>query len=120
MADRKLVSFMVVSGEPEKLYMSIITAIGFASGGSPVYMFFTMDGLKAVSKRSSEIVLPNQKPLSYYVENLIDMGEVELSACEFGMRVKGVRHEDLIEGVKVSGVSEFSYKSSDSANVFVF
>ncbi len=115
-------SFFMISGDPEKLYMGVITAIGYVSGGSDVYMFFTMDALKAVSKENEKITLNNAKPLSYYLDNLLELGEdnVELAACEFGMRVKGIEEKDLMPKVKVSGVSEFAFKSSGSKSVLVF
>ncbi len=110
----------MISGEPEKLYMGFITAIGYVASGNRVYMFFTMDALKGVTKEAEKIVLPNAKPLKYYIDNLLDMGDVEISACEFGMKVKGIREEELIQGVKISGVSEFALKSSESKGVLVF
>ncbi|BBG24944.1 DsrE family protein [Sulfuracidifex tepidarius] len=115
-------SFFMVSGDPEKLYMGIITAIGYVSGGSEVYMFFTMDALKGVSRENEKVLLNNAKPLSYYVDNLMELGEdsVELAACEFGMRVKGIQEKDLIPKVKVSGVSEFAFKSAESKSILVF
>ncbi|EZQ07068.1 peroxiredoxin [Candidatus Acidianus copahuensis] len=116
-------AFFIISGEREKLYMAFITAIGYVSAGSKIYMFFTMDGLNGITKKGlEEIKLENVKPLKYYVDNLIELGEndIELAACEFGMKVKGIGEEDLIQGVKVSGVSEFAYKSSTAKSILVF
>lgn len=115
-------SFFMISGDIEKLYMGFITAIGYVSAGSRVYMFFTMDALKGVTKESEKLVLHNAKPLKYYIDNLLELGEseVELAACEFGMRVKGINESDLLPSVKISGVSEFALKSSDSKAVLVF
>lgn len=114
--------FMVESGDVERLYMAYITAIGFASAGNKVYMFFTMDGLKGVTKEMEKIQLPNVKPLSYYFKNLIELAgeDIEITACEFGMKVKNISHEDLVENVKVGGVSEFALKSSEAKAVLVF
>ncbi|EWG06435.1 MAG: hypothetical protein ASUL_09639, partial [Candidatus Aramenus sulfurataquae] len=47
-----LYSFFMISGEPEKLYMGFITAIGYVASGNRVYMFFTMDALKGVTKEA--------------------------------------------------------------------
>jgi predicted peroxiredoxin len=115
-------SFFMVSGDLEKLYMGIITAIGYLSGGSEVYMFFTMDALKSLTKENEKMLLNNAKPLSYYLNSLIELGEesLEIAACEFGMRVKGIKEEDLMPKVKVSGVSEFAFKSSNSKSILVF
>lgn len=115
-------AFMMISGEPEKLYMGFITAIGYASAGNQVYMFFTMDALKGVTKEAEKIVIGKEKPLKYYIDNLIELAEdnVELAACEFGMKVKGIKEEDLLPKVKVSGVAEFSLKSSEAKAVLVF
>ncbi|AHC52070.1 peroxiredoxin [Sulfolobus acidocaldarius SUSAZ] len=117
-----LYSFFMISGELEKIYMGFITAIGYASAGSKVYMFFTMDALKALTKESEKMALPNAKPLKFYIDSLIELGEndVEIVSCEFGMRVKGYRKEDLLPFVKISGVSEFALKSSESKAVLVF
>ncbi|QGA55295.1 peroxiredoxin [Sulfolobus sp. E5-1-F] len=117
-----LYAIMVISGEAEKLYMAYITAIGYASSGNKVYMFFTMDGLRGVTKEIEKIQLPNVKPLSYYYENLIELGgdDIELAACEFGMKVKNVDHERLLDKVKVSGVSEFALKSSEAKATLIF
>ena len=114
------VVIMMVSGEPEKLYMGIITAIGYASGGNKVYMFFTMDALKALTEEGEKIVLPNAKPLKYYLDNLIELAgdDLELVACEFGMKVKGV--EKFAYPIKISGVSEFALKSSQAKISLVF
>jgi predicted peroxiredoxin len=111
----------MISGDLEKLYMGFITAIGYVSAGSKVYMFFTMDALKGVTKESEKLTLQNAKPLKYYIDNLLELGEeVELAACEFGMKVKGIDEKDLLPNVKISGVSEFAYKSSESKAVLVF
>ncbi|TRM79461.1 peroxiredoxin [Sulfolobus sp. B5] len=119
---REQYSFFMVSGELEKLYMGFITAIGYVSAGSRVYMFFTMDALKALTREVEKISLPNAKPLKYYIDNLLELGEddVEIVACEFGMKVKGIKEEDLLFKVKISGVSEFALKSSESKAVLVF
>ncbi|AWR98024.1 peroxiredoxin [Acidianus sulfidivorans JP7] len=115
-------SFFMISGDPEKLYMGYITAIGYVSSGNKVYMFFTMDALKGVSKDSEKIVIGKEKPLKYYIDNLLELGEddVEIAACEFGMKVKGIKEEDLLPKVKISGVSEFALKSSESKAILVF
>ncbi|ACP39010.1 DsrE family protein [Saccharolobus islandicus] len=117
-----LYAIMVISGEDEKLYMAYITAIGYASSGNKVYMFFTMDGLRGVTKEIEKIQLPNVKPLSYYYKNLIELGgdDIELTACEFGMKVKNVNHERLLDKVKISGVSEFALKSSEAKATLIF
>lgn len=47
-------AIMMVSGDNEKIYMGIITAIGLVSGGNKVYMFFTMDALKALTPESEK------------------------------------------------------------------
>ena len=114
--------FMVVSGDTSRLYMAYITAIGYVSSGNKVYMFFTMDGLKGVTKEMEKIQLPNVKPLSYYFKNLIELAgeDVEITACEFGMKAKNVSHEDLLENVKVGGVAEFALKSSEAKAVLIF
>ncbi len=36
------------------------------------------------------------------------------------MKVKGISESDLLPNVKISGVSEFAFKSSDSKAVLVF
>lgn len=115
-------AFFMISGDVEKLYMGFITAIGYVSAGSKVYMFFTMDALKAITKEVEKITLPNVKPLKYYIDNLFELGEedVEIAACEFGMKVKGIKEEDLLPKVKISGVSEFALKSSEAKAVLVF
>ncbi|MEM3857654.1 MAG: DsrE/DsrF/DrsH-like family protein [Thermoprotei archaeon] len=118
MAD--LCAIMVVSGEPEKLYMAYITGIGMAASGLNVYMFFTMNGLKGVTKEGQKIAIPAQKPLGFYSENLVDMGGVELAACSFGMSVMNVSKQELIENVKVSGVTEFAIKSASAKVSLVF
>lgn len=114
---------MVLSGDPERLYMAFVTAIGVVSAGGRVYMFFTMDGLKGVTEESGAIMLPDAKPLRFYVDSLQELsedGEVELAACEFGMQVKQVHKDKLIPNVKVSGVVEFAFKSSESKSTYVF
>lgn len=115
-------AFFMISGDPEKLYMGYITAIGYASAGNEIYMFFTMDALKGVTKEAEKVVLGKEKPLKYYIDNLLELAEdnIEIAACEFGMRVKGVKEEDLLPKVKISGVSEFALKSSESKAVLVF
>lgn len=114
------VAIMMVSGEYEKMYMGIITAIGYASSGNRIYMFFTMDALKALTEENEKIVLPNAKPLKYYLDNLIELGgdDLEIAACEFGMKIKGI--EKLVYKVKVSGVSEFAMKSNEAKIVLIF
>ncbi len=118
----ELYSFMVLSGEPERIYMAFITAIGIVTLGGKVYMFFTMDGLKGATRQVDDIALPNAKPLRYYVDNLMGLGggDVELAACALGASVKAVSKEELLPGVKVSGIVEFSTKSSVSKATFVF
>ncbi|MBB5254171.1 DsrE family protein [Sulfurisphaera ohwakuensis] len=115
-------AIMMVSGEEEKIYMGIITAIGLVSGGNKVYMFFTMDALKALTKENEKIMLNNAKPLKYYMDNLIEMGEedVEIAACEFGMKVKGITEDQFIYKVKQSGVSEFALKANEAKGVLIF
>ncbi|MCL5788745.1 MAG: DsrE/DsrF/DrsH-like family protein [Candidatus Marsarchaeota archaeon] len=113
-------TIMVVSGELHRLYMSYITAIGLTATGSGVYMFFTMEGLKGVTKDSEELVLPGQKPLGYYVSKLLEMEDVELAACSFGMNVMGIPKERLLAAVKVSGVTEFALKSNQAKGTMVF
>jgi predicted peroxiredoxin len=114
------VAIMMVSGDHEKMYMGIVTAIGYAASGNKIYMFFTMDALKALTEENEKITLPNTKPLKYYVENLMDMAgeDLEIAACELGMKVK--RIEKLSYPVKISGVSEFALKSSEAKIVLVF
>lgn len=113
-------AIMVVSGELHRLYMSYITAIGLTATGAGVYMFFTMEGLKGVTKDSEELALPGQKPLGYYIRNLLEMEGVELAACSFGMNVMGVSKERLLAAVKVSGVTEFALKSNQARGTMVF
>ena len=114
------VAIMMVSGDVEKLYMGVITAIGYASSGNKVYMFFTMDALKALTEENEKITMPNARPLKYYIDNLVELGgeDVELVACEFGMKAKGV--EKFAYPVKVSGVSEFALKSNEAKISLVF
>lgn len=103
--------------------MAYVTAIGAVSAGGRAYMFFTMDGLKGVTEEADRIMLPNAKPLRFYVDSLLELGEadgVELTACEFGMSVKGVSDHSLLPKVKVGGVLEFVFKSSESKATYVF
>ncbi|MEM3324309.1 MAG: peroxiredoxin, partial [Metallosphaera sp.] len=88
-------SFMMISGDEEKVMMGVITAIGYASGGNKIYMFFTMDALRALTAESEKISLKGTKTLKYYLDNLFELAgeDLEITACEFGMRVKDV-HED--------------------------
>ncbi len=118
----EMYSIMMISGEPERIFMGIITAIGYASAGSRVYMFFTMGALRALTKESEGISLRGSRPLKYYMENLVELGgeELEITACEFGMRVQGLKEEDLIYKVRVGGISEFALKSSQSKATLVF
>jgi predicted peroxiredoxin len=113
-------AIMVVSGEPHRLYMSYVTAIGLTATGASVYMFFTMEGLKGVTKEAEVLTLPGQKPLGYYIGNLLEMEGVELAACSFGMSVMGVTKDRLLSGVKVSGVTEFAVKSGQAKGTMVF
>ncbi|MEM0363221.1 MAG: DsrE/DsrF/DrsH-like family protein [Sulfolobaceae archaeon] len=118
----ELYAIMVVSGELEKIYMAYITAIGYASSGNKVYMFFTMDGLRGVTKQAEKLELPNAKPIKYYYENLLELAgdDVELTACEFGMKVKNISKNELLDKVKISGVAEFALKSSEAKATLVF
>ncbi|BFH73052.1 DsrE family protein [Sulfurisphaera javensis] len=115
-------AIMMVSGDNEKIYMGIITAIGLVSGGNKVYMFFTMDALKALTPESEKIILTNAKPLKYYIDNLLELGgeDVKIVACEFGMKVKGIKEEQFIYPVKPSGVSEFALKANEAKGVLIF
>lgn len=115
-------AIMMVSGDEEKIYMGVITAIGLVSGGNKVYMFFTMDALRALTKESEKITVKNAKPLKYYIDNLLDLGgeDVEIVACEFGMKVKDVKEEDFVYPVKPSGVSEFALKANEAKGVLIF
>jgi|BEDMetMinimDraft_1075159.scaffolds.fasta_scaffold00438_6 predicted peroxiredoxin len=118
----EMYSFMMISGQEEKLFMGVITAIGYASGGNKVYMFFTMDALRALTAESEKISLNGTKNLKYYLDNLMDLAgdDLEITACEFGMRVKNFKEEDFVYKVKVGGVSEFALKSSQSKATLVF
>ncbi|AWR99030.1 DsrE family protein [Metallosphaera hakonensis] len=115
-------SFMMISGEQEKMMMGVITAIGYASSGNKIYMFFTMDALKALTPESEKIVLNGTKNLKYYIDNLVDLAgeDLEITACEFGMRVKGIHEDQFIYKVKVGGVSEFALMSSQSKATLIF
>jgi predicted peroxiredoxin len=47
-----------------------------------------------------------------------DGDDLEIAACEFGMKIKGI--EKLAYKVKVSGVSEFAMKSNEAKIVLIF
>lgn len=79
-------SFMMISGEQEKMMMGVITAIGYASSGNKIYMFFTMDALKALTPESEKIVLNGTKNLKYYIDNLVDLAgeDLEITHASLG------------------------------------
>lgn len=108
-------------GDPKKLYLAFINAASALAFESNVFMFFSMEGLRAVQKdESANLDLPEEKPFQQYYDLVASDGNAELVACEFSMKAMKVGQEDLKPGVKIGGTAQCLAQVFDSKIVLSF
>ena len=107
MAENEEVVILVNDGNPKKLYLAFINAASALAFERRVFMFFSMDGLRAVKKtESGKLDLPGEKPFEEYYDLVAQDKNAQVVACEFSMRAMGVRQDELKDGVNVGGTAQ--------------
>ena len=117
---------IVFSGDLDKAIASFIIANGAAAMGRKVTMFFTFWGLNIIrrpekvkikknfiSKMFAMMMPRGSKKLEDLIKLAQDNG-VELIACSMSMDVMGIKQEELIDGVTLSGVATMLANGEES------
>lgn len=103
MTDRVILTY---SGTPEEIdrvkTLFYIASVASAMGLDTAVFLFS-DGVLLVKKGVLDVV---EKELSKLLRDLIE-SNVEIYACEVALSSKGVKKEDLMNGVKTIGYATF-------------
>lgn len=106
--------------QPGSIYPTFVLASTGVASGDDVILFFTPGGANALRKGVLEdIRVKGMPPLMELVEGVVELGG-RLMFCELGFEVKGIKEEDLREGVEVVGAATFLNAIKDANITFSF
>ena len=112
---------MVVNGEqPSALYPAFVLGSAAAASGDDVILFFTPAGAPALKAGVLDgIEGKGLPPMKELVEGLQNLGG-RLILCELALEAKGLKKEDLREGVEIAGATSFMAEIKDANITFSF
>ncbi len=106
--------------EPVNVFPPFILGSSAAASGDDVIIFFTPGGSPAMVKGAIEKMegkgLPNLVEL---FNGLRDLGG-RVMVCELALEAKGLKKEDLREGVEIAGATTFMNEIKDASVTFSF
>ena len=106
--------------EPHNLFPTFIIGAAAAAMGDQVVLFFCPAGAPALVKGRLEgmqgVGLPDMADLV----TAIEAAEGEILVCELAMEAKGLKPEELREGVRIVGVTTFLAETKDAARTLCF
>ena len=120
MEDGKVI-IMVNHADAENINAAFVMAAAAAATGEMVFMFFQPGGAKALvigelEKMQGQEGLPD--PVYLYDSILALDGRIIL--CELGLPNKGIKKEDLREGVEVMMASTFLFETEGAHLMFSY
>ena len=115
-----MMAITVNGAEPKNIFPPFILASSAIASGDDVILFFTPGGAPALVKGVME---------KMEVKGLPDMMELlegfqllggRILICELAFEAKGIKEEDLREGVEVVGATTFINEAKDATLTFSF
>ncbi|WP_287584973.1 DsrE/DsrF/DrsH-like family protein [Candidatus Borrarchaeum sp.] len=99
---------IIVSGDtPDKAYPPFILATTAAASDMEVHLYFTMNGLRLLTKGFADnISMPGAPPLIGLINRAREMG-VYMYGCTVSMPMLQITEDDFIEGVTCVGAATY-------------
>jgi len=84
--------------------------------GNKVKLFLVEDGIFVALKNQNPVEYPN---LNEWLMQGLEAGDLEVKACGVCMKARGVKKEDLVDGVEVGTMHDMvSFVTNSEAQVF--
>ena len=109
---------------PERSATPFYLAASAAAMDLEVGIYFTMNGPQLLEQGVPEkLVVPKKggggKPLRYFIDQAQELG-VKLYVCMPSLELHGLKHENLIDGVKMIGGAAFNELAIEADAVIAF
>ena len=116
-----IIAVTVNNDSPDSVMAALVMSAAVVATGDEVFMFFQPGAARVLVKGELEKYqdLPGMPdPMDLYESILVLDGRIIL--CELGLPNKGIKQEDLREGVEVMMASTFLFEIEDAKLVFSY